>query len=76
MLDSNILSVAIVNRSDTFADEPDYSPHRKAAYRQWIMWQHGYLGRTNRKVIPSCVVWKVRSRYPAPGGVYVGFKEY
>ena len=78
VLDSNILAVAIVSRSDTYADVPDYSPqsYQKAAYRQWIVWQHGYLGRTNRKVIPSCVVWKVRSRYPAPDGVYLGFKEY
>ena len=78
MLDSHVLSVAIVNRSDTFADDPDYSlqSYHKAAYRQWVMWQHGYLGRLNRKVIPSCVVWTVRTRYPAPDGVYLGFKEY
>ena len=78
VLDNNVLSVAIVNRCDTFADNPDYSPqsYRKAAYRQWVMWQHGYLGRSNREVIPSCVVWAVRTRYPAPDGRYLGFKEY
>ena len=77
VLDRNVLSVAIVNRCDTFADDPDYSPqsYRKAAYRQWVMWQHGYLGRANRKVIPLCVVWAVRTRYPAPDGRYLGFKE-
>ena len=43
VLDMNVLSIAIVNRSDVFADDPDYSPssYRKAAYRQWtrIPWQ-------------------------------------
>ena len=78
VLDSHVLSVAIVSRSDTFADDPDYTSasYRKAACRQWVMWQHGYLGRSNRKVIPSCVVWEVHRRYPAPDGNYLGFKEY
>ena len=78
VLDTSVLSIAIVNRSDVFADDLEYSPasYRKAAYRQWILWQHGYLGRANRRVIPSCVVWAVRDRYPAPDGNYLGFKEY
>ena len=78
VLDMNVLSIAIVNRSDVFADDPDYSPssYRKAAYRQWILWQHGYLGRTNRRVVPSCIVWAVRDKYPAQDGQYLGFKEY
>ena len=78
VLDNHIFSIAIVSRSDTFADNPDYSPasYRKAVYRQWVMWQHGYLGWANRRVIPSCVVWAVCRRYPAPDNVYLGFKEY
>lgn len=78
VLDMNVLSIAIVNRSDMFADDPDYSPsgYRKAAYRQWVLWNHGYLGRANRRVIPSCCVWAVRNKYPSPGGHYLGFKEY
>ena len=50
VLDRSVLSVAIISRSDLFADDPDYSPasYRKAAYRQFIMWYHGHLGRGNR----------------------------
>ena len=79
VLDMNVLSISIVNRSDVFAEDPEYSPssYRKAAYRQWILWNHWYLGRANRRVVPSCVVWAVRDRYSAPPGTsYLGLKEY
>lgn len=78
VLNTDSLSIAIVGRSDDFADTPEYSlaSYRKAAYRQWIMWYHGYLGRHNQQMIPSCVVWAVHNAYPAPDGVYLGFKEY
>ena len=78
VLDMSVLSIAIMNRSDVFADDPEYTPasYRKAAYRQWILWQHGYLGKTNRRVVPSYIAWVVRTRYPAPDNHYFGFKEY
>ena len=36
VLDMTVVSIAIVNRSDLFADDLDYSPsgYRKAVYRQ------------------------------------------
>ena len=76
-LDPDILQLYILNRADIRNDPADNSTRqlRKAAYRQFILDKYGYLGRGNRKVVPSCVVWKVRSRYPSPTGVYMGFRD-
>ena len=70
VLDMNVLSIAMVNRSNVFADDSEYtsSTYRKVAYHQWILCQNGYLGRVNRRVIPSCLVWAVYNRYPSPNG--------
>ena len=77
-LNRHVLPVCIINQRDFFADDPEFSPssYRKAAYRQYIMYQHGFLRRAVRKVIPSCVMWKVQDNYPAFDNNYLGFKEY
>ena len=77
-LEHSVLTVAIHNRADIMADPINYSPasYRKAAYRQYILKEYGHLGRGNRRIIPSCVVWCVRDKYPAPDGQYLGFREY
>ena len=77
-LDISVLSVAILNRCEITADDPEYTPrsYRKAAYRQFIVWQNGYLGPGNRRPVPACVVWAIRDRFPEPSGLYLGFREY
>ena len=75
-LDREVLNLAIRSRCDIRAEEPDYSSnsYRKAAYRQYCLWKYGKLGSGNRQVLPSCTVLMIRHGYPAPNGVYLGFR--
>ncbi|XP_040186552.1 P2X purinoceptor 7-like [Rana temporaria] len=47
---------------------------RKTAYRSFIAWIYGYLGKGNRRVIPSCAVKTIREVFPDPNATYVGFQ--
>ena len=76
-LHREVLVLAIRATCDIRADVPDYSTnsYRKAAYRQYVLWKYGKLGSGNRRVVPSCVVLAIRRAYPAPDGVYLGFRQ-
>jgi len=52
VLDINVLSIAIVNCSDTFVELADYSPssYRKAAYRQFVLWREDILGEATERL--------------------------
>ena len=65
-LDHNVLTLTIRLHADFFSEEPNYQPNgfRKAAYRQYILSEYGYLGRGHRRVAPSCVVRCVRMWFP------------
>ena len=48
---------------------------RYAAYRQFIRWVFKHLGKGNRRVIPSCSLWKIREHFPEPDEEYVEYSE-
>ena len=51
-----------------------YRRARYLAYRQFVSWCWGYLGRRNRVVIPSCGVLRIQREYPDEEGKYVSFR--
>ena len=76
-LNTNVLEAAI-GAWRSFTDEPlqvNNRSYRFIAYRQYISWIFGWLGRDVRKVIPSCVVQKIRTTFPATDGIYVAFQD-
>ena len=77
-LDPDVLELCIKNSSDIRNDRKDSSTRafRKAAYRQFILARYGRLGKGNRRVCPSCVVTKIRERYPSITGIYMGYKKH
>ncbi|KAM4573856.1 P2X purinoceptor 7-like [Odontesthes bonariensis] len=47
---------------------------RYLAYRQFVAWCWGFLGRRIRVVIPACVVLRIRAEYPDDEGHCTGFR--
>lgn len=48
---------------------------RFSGYKQYTFWIHNKLGKGVRRVIPSCVVWAIRDRFPDILGNYVRFEN-
>ena len=58
VLDREVLNIAIHAQCDIRAEVADFkmNSYRKAAYRQYILWKYGKLGKGYRRACPSCVV--------------------
>ena len=49
--------------------------YRYAAYRNFTYFVHTRLGKGVRRRIPACVIRRIREQFPAPDGMYVGYKD-
>ncbi|XP_040210581.1 P2X purinoceptor 7-like [Rana temporaria] len=70
--------IPIINNIVFYDERPEVDPDnnrrlRKIAYRTYISCIYGFLGKGNRRVIPSCAVNIIRLLFPDPNGRYVGF---
>lgn len=66
----NVLTGLHVSRGDYLENECTNRSLRYAAYKQFIWWIFKSLGKGNRRVIPSCVIWKIRDTFPECDGQY------
>ena len=48
---------------------------RFAAYKQFVWLVYKKLGKGNRRVISSCVLWKIRETFPEENGSYIPFEH-
>ncbi|XP_048746229.1 P2X purinoceptor 7-like [Ostrea edulis] len=78
ILNEAVLALARLYRQDILA-QPDDGDRNKAnrhtAYRQFVLWHHGRLGTGDRRVLPSCCIWRIRDKFPDQFGQYTGFKD-
>ena len=72
-----VLQAAIGNWNDLTHDNRNLGNEndRFIAYRQYISWSYGYLGRRKRKPFPNSAIIKIRDIYPNPANVYVPYVE-
>ena len=76
-LNVNVLQAAL-GTWRTFTDNSlniSNKSYRFIAYRQYISWIYGWLGKDVRRIIPACVVKLIRDTFPAKDGVYVPFAD-
>ena len=72
VLETNLATIATYT-GDKFAH--NNANYRFSAYKQYISWVYGHLGKYVRQVIPSCIVWAIRTKYPSKNGKYVPFNH-
>lgn len=60
--------------NDLLFELMDNTSYRYHAYKSYVNFVHGYLGRANRRVIPACVVAFIRTQWPDPNGSYIGYR--
>lgn len=60
---------------DAFISEDENQWRRHIAYRQCARWTWEKLGRSVRRVLPSCMVIKIRELYPSQENEYRHFQD-
>ena len=62
VLETNLATISRYTR-ETF--EFENTNYHFSAYKQYISWIYGRLGKRIRQVILLCVVWAIRKKYPS-----------
>ena len=78
VMDEDVVRAAVnLDRNVACEDTWDHNPRslRHQAYRQFVYHVAGTTGLRRRLIVPSCIVWAIRNKWPDPDGVYMGNKS-
>ena len=70
VLETNLAMISRYTR-ETF--EFENTNYHFSAYKQYISWIYGRLGKRIRQIILLCVILVIRKKYPSDDGEYVPF---
>ena len=71
----NILTGLHDSRGDYLEKDTTDRSHCYATYKQFTWWVYKWLGKGNRRVIPSCALWAIQTMYPELDNNYVLYNE-
>lgn len=71
----NVLVALHESKGDPLEKETSNRSFRFAAYKQFVWWVFQRLGKGNRRVLPSCVIWQIRGNFPQTDGMYTLYSE-
>ena len=71
----NVLTGLHETRDDHLEGNFSNRSLRYAAYKQFIWWVFKHLGKGNRRVIPSCALWKIREHFPETNADDINYYE-
>ena len=71
----NVLTCLHETRGDFLQMIPSNKCYRFATYKQFIWFVDKRLGKGNRWVITSSVVWKIRETFSEEDGLYIPYTE-
>lgn len=60
---------------DEVADNVENRTIRKSAYKLFVYLKYGHMGKGNRIQIASCVVDRIRDKWPEEDGNYTGYNS-
>ena len=76
--DTHVVSTAVSSEAcdnARISQEVNHRTCRHIAYRQYVLHKYGHCGAGNWKVVPSCVTWAIRGKWPSTTGEYRGCME-
>ena len=66
----NVLIGMHETKGDPLEQKITNRSYRFAAYKQFVWWVFQRLGKGNRRVLPSCAVWRIRNCFEEEDRVY------